>query len=43
MYKQSRKVFTVSLAHSICNLRFNVPSEIPVFFHNESNYDYHLS
>ena len=23
-----------SAAHSICNLRFNVPNEIPVVFHN---------
>ena len=29
-------------AHSICNLKFNVPDEIPVVFHNGSNYDYHL-
>ena len=29
-----------SIAHSICNLRFNVPNEIPVIFHNSSNYDY---
>ena len=29
-------------AHSICNLRFNVPNEIPVVFHNRSNYDYHF-
>ena len=28
-------------AHSICNLRFNVPHEIPEVFHNGSNYDYH--
>ena len=28
--------------HSICNLKFNVPNEIPVVFHNGSNYDYHL-
>ena len=27
-------------AHSICNLKFDVPSEIPVVFHNGSNYDY---
>ena len=25
---------------SICNLKFNVPNEIPVVFHNGSNYDY---
>ena len=24
-------------AHSICNLKFNVPNEIPVVFHNRSN------
>ena len=29
-------------AHSICNLKFNVPGEIPVVFHNSSNYDYHF-
>ena len=28
--------------HSICNLKFNVPNEIPVVFHNCSNYDYHF-
>ena len=27
-------------AHSICNLKFSVPNEIPVVFHNGSNYDY---
>ena len=29
-------------AHSICNLKFNVHNEIPVIFHNGSNYDYHF-
>ena len=29
-------------AHSICNLKFNVPNEIPVVFHNSSNYDHHF-
>ena len=29
-------------AHSICNLRFNVPSETPEVFHNNWNYDYHF-
>ena len=29
-------------ALSICNLKFNVPNEIPVVFHNGSNYDYHF-
>ena len=30
-------------AHSICNLKFNAPNEIPVVFHNGSNYDYHFN
>ena len=29
-------------AHSICNLRYKIPKEIPVVFHNGSSYDYHL-
>ena len=29
-------------AHSICNLRYKVPQEIPVVFHNGSAYDYHF-
>ena len=29
-------------AHNICNLRYNVPKEIPVVFHNDSTYDYHF-
>ena len=29
-------------AHNLCNLNFNVPNEIPVVFHNGSNYDYHF-
>ena len=28
--------------HSICNLKCKVPHEIPVVFHNGSNYDYHF-
>ena len=28
-------------AHSICNLRYKIPREIPVKFHNGSGYDYH--
>ena len=27
-------------AYSICQLNLNVPNEIPVVFHNDSNYDY---
>ena len=28
-------------AHSICILRYKIPKEIPVVFHNGSTYDYH--
>ena len=31
-----------SAAHSICNIRFNMPNEISVVFHNWSNYDYYF-
>ena len=29
-------------AHNICNLRYKIPKEIPVMFHNGSTYDYHF-
>ena len=29
-------------AHIICNLKFNVPNDVPVVFDNGSNYDYHF-
>ena len=29
-------------AHSMYNLGFNVPNEIPVVFHNGLNYDYNF-
>ena len=29
-------------AHNICNLRYKVPKEITVVFHNGSIYDYHF-
>ena len=29
-------------AHSICNLKYKVPKEIPVKIHNCSTYDYHF-
>ena len=29
-------------AHNICNLRWKVPKEIPIVFHNGSIYDYHF-
>ena len=28
--------------HDICNLRYKVPKEIPIVFHNGSTYDYHF-
>ena len=30
------------IAHSICNLKFNVTNKIPALFHRGSNYDYHF-
>ena len=29
-------------AHNICNLRYKVPKEISIVFHNGSSYDYHF-
>ena len=29
-------------AHSVCNLRYKTPKEIPVVFHIGSTYDYHF-
>ena len=29
-------------AHSVCNLRYKVPKEISIVFHNCSTYDYHF-
>ena len=29
-------------AHNICNLRYKIPKEIPIVFHNDSTYDYHF-
>ena len=31
----------VIAAHSICNLKYSVPKNVPITFHNGSNYDYH--
>ena len=30
------------VAHDICNLRYKIPKEIPILFHNGSTYDYHF-
>ena len=30
-------------AHSICNLRYSTQVDIPVMFHNGSNYDFNLT
>ena len=30
------------VAHNICDLKYNEPKEIPIIFHNGSNYDYHI-
>ena len=30
------------LTHSICNLRYKRPVEVPVVSHNDFNYDYHF-
>ena len=32
----------IEAQHIVFNLKFNVPNEIPVVFHNGSNYDYHF-
>ena len=29
-------------AHSNCNLKYKIPKEIPIVFHNVSKYDYHF-
>ena len=29
-------------AHNMCNLKYKIPKEIPVVFHNGSTYDYHF-
>ena len=29
-------------AHNICNLRYKIPKEIQIVFHNGSTYDYHF-
>ena len=29
-------------AHNMCNLKYKIPKNIPVIFHNGSTYDYHF-
>ena len=31
-----------SAANSICNLKYSKPKELPIVFHNGSNYDSHF-
>ena len=31
----------LSVAHSICNLKYGVPKEASIVFHNGRSYDYH--
>ena len=44
--KKSEIIFiateNLGAAHSECNLRYKVPKEISVVFHNGSTYDYHF-
>ena len=35
-------IVIIRVAHTICNLKYPVPKEIPIVFHNWSNYDYHF-
>ena len=35
-------VNTEVLPHSLCNLIYTIPKEIPMIFHIRSNYDYYL-
>ena len=30
----------IEVLHSICNLKYSIPKEITIFFHNRSNYDF---
>ena len=36
------KVKYIGAAHSLCNLRLNVPNKFPVVFHKGSDYDGHF-
>ena len=47
-YTKSLEIIVITLekfrgaAHSICNLRYKTPHEIPVKIHNGSKYNYHF-
>ena len=41
-YNTTIKTRNICAAHNICNLRYKVPKEIPIVFHNGSIYDYHF-
>ena len=32
----------IGATHSICNLKYSIPKDNPIGFHNGSNYDYHF-
>ena len=32
-----------SAAHSVCNLKYSVPKQTRIVFHNGFNYDYHFT
>ena len=40
--KKKRREKQENAAHSECNLRYKVPKEMSVVFHNGSTYDYHF-
>ena len=33
----------IGAAHSICNLKYSVPKNVSMVFHNGSNYGYHIT
>ena len=34
------KILVLNAAHSISNLKYSIPKDIPIVFHTGSNYDY---
>ena len=39
---KSQIIVITGAAHNICNLRYKIPKEILVVFHNGCTYDYHF-